>query len=85
MVEVQAMPIANVLRRLREAAEMTQQQLAVAAGLSVSAVSQIEQGTNTDPRMSTLKALARALGVTVDELTRDNGTEKPPARRRKGK
>jgi transcriptional regulator with XRE-family HTH domain len=31
-------------------------------------VSQIEQGQKEDPRISTMTALARALGVTVDEL-----------------
>lgn len=75
------MPIATVLRRLRVEAGMTQQELAVAAGLSVSVVSQIEQGVNTDPRMNTLKALAKALSVSLDVLTADD-TESPA---RKGK
>jgi transcriptional regulator with XRE-family HTH domain len=49
-------------------AGMSQQSLAVAAGLSVSLVSQIERGSRSDPRISTTAALARALGVTLDEL-----------------
>jgi transcriptional regulator with XRE-family HTH domain len=60
--------ISENMKRLRAAAGMTQQSLAIAAALSVSVVSQIEQGTNSDPRMTTLVALARALGVTVDAL-----------------
>jgi transcriptional regulator with XRE-family HTH domain len=56
------------LKELRERAKLTQQDLAIAAGLSVSAVTQIEQGINTEPRLTTIKKLARALGVTSDEL-----------------
>jgi transcriptional regulator with XRE-family HTH domain len=47
---------------------MSQQSLAVSAGLSVSIVSQIEQGRRADPRLSTIEALATALGVGLDEL-----------------
>ena len=64
------------LRELRAAAGMTQQQLAVAAGLSVSLVSQIEQGTNADPKVSTVTNLARALGVGVASLIE---VQMPPA------
>lgn len=61
-------PLAARLKELRVAAGMSQQSLAVAAGLSVSLVSQIEQGSRSDPRISTTTALAKALGVTLDEL-----------------
>lgn len=61
-------PIARRLKELRAAAGMSQQSLAVAAGLSVSLASQIERGSRSDPRISTTAALARALGVTLDEL-----------------
>jgi transcriptional regulator with XRE-family HTH domain len=57
------------LKELRRAAGMSQQSLAVAAGVSVSLVSQIEQKSRSDPRISTTAALARALGVTLDDLT----------------
>jgi transcriptional regulator with XRE-family HTH domain len=57
------------LKRLREAAGLSQQDLAVRAGLSVSVVSQIEQGRKADPRMTTVLFLAEALGVGVQELT----------------
>jgi transcriptional regulator with XRE-family HTH domain len=63
--------LARRIRRLREAAGMTQQALAVAAGLSISAVTKLEQGQNEDPRVSTLLALAQALGVRVDDLLGD--------------
>jgi transcriptional regulator with XRE-family HTH domain len=59
---------------LGAAAGLTQQ-LAVKAGLSVSNLSQIEQGQKEDPRISTVVALASALGVTVDELLAAKGGE----------
>ncbi|HEX5270530.1 MAG TPA: helix-turn-helix transcriptional regulator, partial [Gemmataceae bacterium] len=62
------MPIKDRLKQLRMAAGLTQQALAMRAGLSISAVVQIELGRIPDPRGSTLKALARAIGTTVDHL-----------------
>jgi transcriptional regulator with XRE-family HTH domain len=60
--------LAERVKCLRLAAKMTQQQLAGAAGIALTALAQIEQGVTTDPRLSTLRALARALGVSLDEL-----------------
>lgn len=68
MVTQELAPIAQRLKALRENAGMSQQSLAVSAGLSVSLVSQIERGSRIDPRMSTITALATALGVTLDDL-----------------
>jgi transcriptional regulator with XRE-family HTH domain len=62
------MPIKDRLKALRKAAGMTQQALAVKAGLSISAVVQIENGSIPDPRLSTVQALARGLGVTLNDL-----------------
>jgi transcriptional regulator with XRE-family HTH domain len=58
------------LQRLRKAAGLSQQALAVAAGLSVGLVSQTEQGQpgTGNPRVKTLAGLARALGVKIDAL-----------------
>jgi transcriptional regulator with XRE-family HTH domain len=61
--------LGQCLKRLREAAGLSQQDLAVGAGLSVSVVSQIEQGKKADPRMTTVLALADALGVDIRKLT----------------
>jgi transcriptional regulator with XRE-family HTH domain len=60
--------VAKNLRRLRDKAGLTQQELAMKAGLSISAVCKLEQGKNTDPRMSTLQAIAKVLGVRVNDL-----------------
>jgi transcriptional regulator with XRE-family HTH domain len=60
--------LAQQLRALRRTAGFSQQALAVAAGLSLTVVAQLEQGVGTDPRLSTVLALTRALGVTISEL-----------------
>ena len=81
------------VKELREARGLSQQALAMAAGLSISVVAQLEQGLRADPRLSTAVALASALGVSMDELLRESGggprvvppvvNEGPPAKRRK--
>jgi transcriptional regulator with XRE-family HTH domain len=55
------------LKRLRKAAGITQEQLARKAGLSLGYVQRLEAGRH-DPPVSTLRALAKALGVPVVEL-----------------
>jgi transcriptional regulator with XRE-family HTH domain len=78
LLMVEPMPFKDRLRKLRDAAGLTQQQLAVAAGLTISAVAQMEAGKIKDPRISTLKALAKALGVGLLALA-ENGDEEEPA------
>ena len=73
-----AMPIKDRLKELRAAAGLTQQALAEKARLSISAVVQIESGKIPDPRVSTMKALAVALGVGIDDLTADDEAPLPP-------
>jgi len=55
------------LRQLRREADLTQEQLASAAGVSVDFLSLVERGINA-PSFENLEKLARALGVTVREL-----------------
>lgn len=55
-----------MLRRLREEAGLTHQALAEKAGLSIRTVVYAEEGR--DIRVSTAQRLARALGVSVDDL-----------------
>ncbi len=81
--------LARRVKELRERAGMTQQQLAGAAGLSMSVVTHIEQGIRPDPRVSTILALAKALGATTDELAREpeapvSAPDDKPRRRRGG-
>lgn len=54
-------------RRLRVAAGLSQAELAEAASITKSTVAAIEQG-RANPRLDTLEAIARALGVEVVDL-----------------
>jgi transcriptional regulator with XRE-family HTH domain len=64
------------LRTLRTEAGMTQADLAYKAGLSAGIISQIEVGRVPSPRMSTMVALAQALGsdiATIAEAVKLSG------------
>lgn len=77
-------PIGNVLgQRLRAAREsrgLGIRELAGLSGVSASSISQIERG-NTSPKVATLSALARALGLTVAHLLADDRALHEPSRR----
>ena len=60
--------LAERVARLREAAGLTQAALAAKSGLTLSNLRQIEQGATANPRIDTMRQLAKALGVTLDEL-----------------
>ena len=55
---------AGLLRQLRTAARLTQEELAEAAGVSFRTVSDLERGVNRTARNDTAKLLAGALGLT---------------------
>ena len=69
MLTIDRVKIGDNLRRVREERLMTQQELADLAGLGVASVVRIEND-RTDPRFSTIKKLAEALGVDPKELTK---------------
>ncbi|SDW32541.1 NB-ARC domain-containing protein [Amycolatopsis xylanica] len=56
----------ELLRQLRRAAGMTQQQLAESSGVSVRSISRLEAGQRTNPRLDTVRGLADALGLEPD-------------------
>lgn len=58
-----------VLRACRLRAGLTQEQLATQAGLSLNAVSALERGVNQQPRKDTVRLLADALGLALEERT----------------
>jgi transcriptional regulator with XRE-family HTH domain len=60
--------IGERLRRTRERAELSREELAVESGVSWSAIAQIESGRRRNLRPTTLSAFAEALGVTLDYL-----------------
>lgn len=57
----------DLLKRLRVAAGMTQEELAEAAQLSARAISDLERGIKRSPRRETVDLLARALNLTPAE------------------
>jgi predicted ATPase/class 3 adenylate cyclase len=59
----------DLLRRLRAAAGLTQEDLAFQAGLSVEAISALERGTRHTPRKETVQLLTEAL--QLDEASRE--------------
>ena len=58
---VPPVPFADVLRKLRAEAGLTQEELAEAAGLSPRAISDLERGMVTTPHKDTVRLLAEAL------------------------
>jgi predicted transcriptional regulator len=61
------MSLARTVKRLRAAAQLTQEGLARRAQVSLGYIARLETG-HYDPKLSTLKKLARALGVPVTAL-----------------
>jgi transcriptional regulator with XRE-family HTH domain len=55
------------VKRLREAARLTQAEVAERAGLSASFVGRVESG-EVNPTWGNVRRLAKGLGVTLDDL-----------------
>ena len=62
-------PFGARLRRLRESAGLTQEELASRAGLAAKAVGALERGERKRPYPHTVRALADALSLSRDERT----------------
>ena len=58
----------KTLRKLREQKGFTQEKLARLADISNNTVIRIEAGKNQNPTLETLKRLAKALDISVDDL-----------------
>jgi transcriptional regulator with XRE-family HTH domain len=76
----QGLPFGARLRRLREAAALSQEELAARAGLTPNAVGALERGTRLHLYPATVRALGEALGL--DEAERASLAAAIPARRR---
>jgi transcriptional regulator with XRE-family HTH domain len=64
-------PLSEKLREERRRAGLTQGELAKEAGIGINTVLRIETGEITEPRVSTLRKLAGALGLEVRDLLED--------------
>jgi len=58
------------LRKLREAKGLSQEKLARMADVANNTIIKIEAGKNQNPTLDTLKKIAKALEVSIDELTK---------------
>ena len=72
------------LKKLREAAGFTQEELATIAGLSVHAVSALERGERRRPQVDTVRALSAALDLTGETRDQLLTTARTPAHDRRG-
>ena len=65
----QEYPLSINLKKLREKKKLSQDRLAKLADIANNTIIKIEQGENTNPTLATLKKIAKALGVGLNELT----------------
>jgi non-specific serine/threonine protein kinase len=80
MVAKRGPAFGDVLRRLRRAASLTQEQLAEQTGLSVRGLSDLERGLKQRPYPGTLRRLADALALgPVDRATLYAAAGQPPS------
>lgn len=60
--------IADNVRKARKKAGLSQDKLAREAGVAYNTVVKIESGENKNPTIETLRSIAKALDVSVDEI-----------------
>ena len=65
----QEYPLSKNLKKLREKKRLSQDRLAKLADVANNTIIKIEQGENINPTLATLKKIAKALEVSLDELT----------------
>lgn len=58
------------LRKLREDKELSQEKLARLSDVANNTIVKIEAGKNQNPTLDTLKKIAKALNISIDELTK---------------
>jgi transcriptional regulator with XRE-family HTH domain len=63
--------LAQNIKRYRTAKKLSQEQLAQKAGITFSTLAKLESGANRNPTVHTLQQIARALGVSLDELMKE--------------
>ncbi len=56
------------LREVRQSQGMSYRKLAARSGVSLSQIEKIESGYTNNPKLETVYKLAKALGVTINDL-----------------
>lgn len=69
----------NNLKKLREAAGLTQFELAVRAGVTPATIGHIEGGRVIDPKYETRRSIAAVLGVEIADVWPNNPVDESPA------
>jgi len=62
--------ISKNIRRIRQEKGMSQDRLYKKADMAFHTIAKIESGATPDPRVETVKKIADALGVSIDDLMR---------------
>ncbi len=65
------MTIGDRIRAARKAAELSQEEVARRAGLSLKGMGEIERGDVEDPHISSLAKIAHALEVPIGDLVKE--------------
>jgi len=60
--------IARNIKKYRAKLGISQDKLSKLAGITLHTITKIESGATPDPRIETVKEIAGALGVTIDDL-----------------
>lgn len=60
--------LASKIKKARKEKILTQEELAIKAGVTYTTLSKIESGQVTNPTINTLKKIADALKVSVDDI-----------------
>ena len=60
--------IAKNIKRLRQGKNISQDRLSKLADLSLNTIVNVEAGNNPNPTIETIEKIAKALGVSIDEL-----------------
>jgi len=60
--------IAKNIKKYRDKLGISQDKLSKMAGVTLHTIAKIETGSTSDPRIETLRKIADALGVSVDDL-----------------
>lgn len=60
--------VGSRIRGLRQKAQLTQEQLARRVGITTHTVWRLENSSKINPRLQTLRAIARVLGVDISVL-----------------
>lgn len=63
--------ISRNIKSFRGKKEISQDKLSKLAGITLHTLTKIESGATSDPRIETVKKIAGALNITIDELLKE--------------